>query len=470
MSSGGPLAAGQEGPSRIHQASLEVLAGTGVRFAGERALALFRRHGYRVEGQRVFFTEKPTLNALRSVPGSFTILARNPRHNLRLAPGVRSFGLGRGALTWVLPDGSHRRGTREDLLAATRLCQCLDVLQHWGPLIHPGDLDPLEAGAWSCRTMIKYTDKPYLYTGAQDIDLVALSLGTNRERMARRADFTLSYGQSTGIVTSPLYLAAEDCDTLMEYARCGIALHIASMPVAGTTGPCALAGVVVQQNCENLAAIVLAQLVRPGCPAFYGAIGGSTDMRSLRPLFGGAEARLIERAGLQMARFYGLLCRGNVGLTDSPSCDFQAGAQAMMHTLQVVRDGPEFLPGCGLLGSYLGASLAKIVLDAELIAIARRMLDPLRLDDPSLGLAALAEVGPGGCFLDHEHTLEHFRGLLASDVFQSTNYDRWAREGRQQAVHLAHEKALKLIAAYKRPPLDAELEAEIDGYVEAHRQ
>jgi trimethylamine--corrinoid protein Co-methyltransferase len=317
--------------------------------------------------------------------------------------------------------------------------------------------------------MIKYTDKPYLYTGAQDIDLVALSLGTSRERMARREDFTLSYGQSTGIVTSPLFLAAEDCDALMEYARCGIAFHIASMPVAGTTGPCTLAGVVVQQNCENLAAIVLAQLVRPGCPAFYGAIGGSTDMRSLRPLFGTAEARLIEGAGLQMARFYGLLCRGNVGLTDSPACDFQAGAQAMLHTMQVLREGPEFLPGCGLLGSYLGASLAKIVLDAELIDSARRMLEPLPLDEQSLGVEALDQVGPGGCFLDHDHTLRHFRGLLGSDVFQSTDYDRWAQAGRKQAVHLAHEKALKLIAAYERPPLDTGLEAELDAYVEAQR-
>src|SRR4030067_3406076 len=99
-------------------------------------------------------------------------------------------------------------------------------------------------------------------------------------------------------------------------------------------------------------------------------------MRSLRPLCGAAEARLIEGVGLQMARSYGLLCRGNAGLTDSPSCDFQAGAQAMLHTLQVVRDGPEFLPGWGLLGSYPGASLAKIVLDAELIAPARRTRDP----------------------------------------------------------------------------------------------
>jgi len=298
---------------------------------------------------------------------------------------------------------------------------------------------------------------------------VALALGSSREQMARRADFSVSYGQSTGIVTSPLFLAAEDCDTLMEYARCGIAFHIASMPVAGTTGPCTLAGVAVQQNCENLAAIVLSQLVQPGCPVFYGAIGGCSDLQSLRPLFGGAWARLIERAGLQLARRYGLLCRGNAGLTDSPSCDFQAGAQAMLHALQVVGDGPEFLPGCGLLGSYLGASLAKIVLDAELIAEARRLLAPLPCDRQALALEAIAEVGPGGCFLDHPHTLEHFRAALAGDgVFQSADYERWAAAGRKDAARLAHEKARRLLEGCQPPPLDQGLEAEVEAYVRRH--
>jgi trimethylamine--corrinoid protein Co-methyltransferase len=243
------------------------------------------------------------------------------------------------------------------------------------------------------------------------------------------------------------------------------------MPVAGTTGPVTLAGLVVQQNCENLAAIVLSQLVRPGCPVFYGALGGCTDLYSLRPLFGAAWARLIERAGLQLARRYGLLCRGNVGLTDAPSCDFQAGAQAMLHALQVARDGPEFLPGCGLLGSYLAASLAKIVLDAELIAEARRLAAPLPCDRGALGLEAIAEVGPGGCFLDHPHTLENFRAALSDNgVFQSADYERWAAGGRKDAARLAHEKALRLLAACERPPLDPGLEAELDAYVKRHWQ
>jgi trimethylamine--corrinoid protein Co-methyltransferase len=295
--------------------------------------------------------------------------------------------------------------------------------------------------------MIEYTDKPYLYNGREDIDLVALSLNTSREQMAGRSDFTRSFGQATGIVTSPLSLAAEDCETLMEYARCGIAFHVASMPLAGTSGPCTLAGLVMQQNCENLAAIVLSQLVRPGCPVFYGAIGGCADMRSLRPLFGTPEARLIERAGAQLARSYGLLCRGNAGLTDAPACDFQAGAEAMLHTLQVIRGGPEFLPGCGLLGSYLGASLAKIVLDAELIAVPGACWS--HPPGQALGVEP-SRVGPAA--LPRPPTL----GALPPPA-AGRRVSVWimsAGPNRREGANPPGRKALKLIASYERPPLD----------------
>jgi trimethylamine--corrinoid protein Co-methyltransferase len=460
-----PLSA--RGVSSIHEASLAVLANTGMRFASPAALELFRGRGFRLDGQRVFFDEKRILQALDSVPSRFTILARNPRRDRLLEPGAAAFGLGRGAVTWVEPDGQHRPGTRGDMVAVTKLFHRLDVLDFWGPLIHPADIEAVNAEIWARWMMIKLTDKPYLYSSADHIDLIALAYGTSRKQMADRSDFERSHGQATAMVVSPLSMSAQDCDDLIEYARCGIAFHIASMPVAGTSAPCTLAGLVVLQNCENLGPIVLSQLVRPGCPVFYGAIGGLSDMRSLRPLFGTVETRLIERAGMQMARSYGLLCRGGVGLTDAPACDFQAGAQAMLHALQAVREGPEFLPGCGLLGSYLGASLAKVVLDAELIALARRFLEPIRIDPESLAVDVIAEVGPGGHFVEHPHTLQHFRAELVSDtIFQAADYDRWAAGGRQQVVHRAHEKALRLIEGYQPPALDQALEAELDGYMQ----
>ena len=461
-----PLSA--RGIAAVHEASLAVLARSGVRFASPRAIELFRRNAFRVEGQDVFFAESDLRDALEKVPRRFTILARNPAHHLTLAPGAAALGLGRGALNMVEPDGSSRRATKEDLIAATKLCQSLEALKHWGPLVQPADVAPANANLWIVQAMAKYTDKPYNYSGSADIELVALCYGTTRRAMAERTSLAESYGQATVTALSPLALTAEDCENLIQYAECGIAFHIASMPIAGSTGPCTLAGLVVLQNCENLAAIVLAQLVRPGCPVFYGSIGGQADMRSMRPVFGSAESRVIERAGVQMAGHYGLLCRGNTGLTDSLACDFQAGAQAMMHALSILRHGPEFLTGCGLLGSYLGASLAKIVLDVELIEHAARLLTPLALDEESLAVEVMVEVGPAGQYADHAHTLAHCRTeFLTETSFGPGSYECSAGE-RQDAAQLAHEKALALMASYRRPPMDPGLEAEIDGYVRRH--
>ena len=457
----------ERGIAAVHEASLAVLARSGLRFASPRAIELFRRNAFRVEGQRVFFAESDLRDALEKVPRRFTILARNPRHHLELARGVSALGLGRGALNMVGPDGRSRRATTEDLIEATKLCQSLEALKHWEPLVEPCDVSPANAHLASAQAMAKYTDKPYNYSGWADIELVALCYGTTPRAMAQRASLAESYGQATVTTLSPLALTAEDCENLFRYAECGIAFHIASMPIAGATGPCTLTGLVVQQNCENLGAIVLAQLVRPGCPVFYGSIGGHADMRTMRPVFGSADSRLIERAGAQMAAHYGLLCRGNTGLTDSLACDFQAGAQAAMHALAILGHGPEFLTGCGLLGSYLGASLAKIVLDVELIEQAARLLVPLPLDEESLAVEVMAEVGPGGQYVDHAHTLAHCRTeFLAETCFGPASYERSAE--RKDAVRLAHEKAQALIASYRRPPMDPELEAEIDGYVRRH--
>ena len=459
----------KQGISAIHGASMEVLTNTGFRFVSETALQIFKKHGFRIEGQRVYFNEKQIRRALGSIPRSFTILARNPKHDILIKPGISSFGLGRGAVNVIQADGSIHRGNTEDVIAASKLCQMMDELEHWGPLVYPTDVEPDNVYLAAWQAMVKYVDKPYLYASRHHIDFVALAYGTTREQMARHSDFTRSYGQSTAVIQSPLSMFSEDCEDLIEYARCGIACNIASMPVAGTTGPCTLSGLVVQQNCENLAAMVFTQLVRPGCPVYYGAIGGRADMKSLTPRFGSAEARIIGRAGVQMAHSYKLACRGGAGITDAPVCDFQAGAQAMLNILSDLEKGPEFMPSCGLLGSYVGASLAKLVLDAELIAQAKRFIMPMNPTRERLAVEVIAEVGPGGHYIEHPHTLEHFRSeFFVDSIFQSLTYEQWGASGRNDAVNLAHEKARALIEAYERPPMDQGLEAEIDAFVRRH--
>lgn len=453
----------------IHNATMEVLEKVGVRFASETALKKFSDHGFQVDGQQVFFKETDVLNALATVPNQVEVLARNPNHNLLLTTESVTFGTGRGAVTMVDPDGTHRTGTCQDYINVAKLAQSIDTIKHWGPLIHPGDMNVVNSRLWMAKTMIEYIDKPYNYCSAADIDIIALSFGISRQDMKDRAGKGSSYGQGTVTAFSPLTLTAESCQDLFNFTECGIVFHIASMPIAGTTGPCTFPGLLVQQTCENLAPIVLSQLIRPGCPVFYGAIGSHADMRTMGTVFGSAEARSFEFAGAQMAKYYGLLCRGNAGLTDAPISDFQAGAESMQHMLNITRAGINFLPGFGLMGNYMEASLAKIVLDVELAKYANRYYTPMDLNPESLALDVIKAVGSGGEFVTHPHTRNHCRSAFSTPkIFNRMPYDQWITKGSKDATALAHEEALKIIDDYEQPPLDSAIKKDIERYVDKH--
>jgi trimethylamine--corrinoid protein Co-methyltransferase len=141
----------------------------------------------------------------------------------------------------------------------------------------------------------------------------------------------------------------------------------------------------------------------------------------------------------------------------------------MLSTLSMLQHGPNFVTGCGLLGSYMGASLSKIILDTEVITIARRYLAPVRTDREALSVDVIDDVGPGGTFLENMHTLKNFRSeFLTESLFRSVDYEKWKSMKKRVVVHLAREKALQLIDTYERPPMDPGMEKEIDAYLEAN--
>ena len=459
----------QDQVSAIHDATIEVLSETGFHFVCKQVQGIFQENGFRLENERIYFTEKQILKALETVPKSCTIRARNPAKDICMQQGNASFGLGRGAIYMVDPDGLHRHAVKDDITASYKLAQSMDVLEHSGPLAYPSDVDKTNVHLWQTQSAIRYTDKAYNLINRHDIDLVALAHATNRKEMAERSDFNRSPGHGTCNIQSPLTVSYEDCENLKEYTRLGIAFNVASMPVAGTSGPCTIAGTIVLQNAENLAPIVFSQLVRPGCPVIYGAIGGVADMKTLKPRFGTSEARIIERAGCQMAQSYGLLSRVSTSLTDAPAHDFQSGAQSMLGTLSVIQGSANFLTGCGLLGSYMGASIAKIILDAELVTMAHRYLSSIGSDADAMAVDVIGEVGPGSHFIDHPHTLENYRSEFAIDsLFKSPVYETGDEISTRDIVYAANEKARRLIDSYEMPPMDPGMREQLDEYVKAN--
>jgi trimethylamine--corrinoid protein Co-methyltransferase len=217
--------------------------------------------------------------------------------------------------------------------------------------------------------------------------------------------------------------------------------------------------------------VTLTQLVRPGTPVVYGTATSNVDLRTGAPATGSPESAIAVAVAAQLARRYGLPCRGGGALTDSPVPDAQSNYERMMLLMTSVLSGVNFmLHGAGSLESYLTVDFEQFVIDLELIAILRELVRPLEISPETLALDAIAAVGPGGFFLDAAHTLQHSRQahfLPAISVRQP--YDQWLAAGGQDAARRANARCRDLLAGYTQPPMDSPARGRLDDFVERRK-
>ena len=95
-----PLEKGQL--ATLHNACMKILSKVGVAFHDAEAVEIFKKHGFKVDGEKVFFSEDKVLKALETVPPEFTIQARNPEKSINIG-GDHYFSL----LAW--PKEAHTR-------------------------------------------------------------------------------------------------------------------------------------------------------------------------------------------------------------------------------------------------------------------------------------------------------------------------------------------------------------------------
>lgn len=449
---------------RIHEASLTLLEKTGLQTESAGLLSRCREYGLKTDGNRIFFTPAQVEDALALVPGRFRLLARNSARSLDFEPDQSFVGLGRSAAFVTLVTGERRQATRKDYIELMKLGQQLDEIRLVGNLVTPADIDPERVNSFMMAAQIRYSDKPYHLLHASDLPLLCSAFDIDAAELTAACERGEVYAHTTVNTLSPLAISPEQAEHLQAMALNGIAINISPAPAMGSSSPCSVAGTLAVNNAEVLAVLVISQLLRPGLPVLYGVFPAGTDMRSMGATYGSAEARIMERVAAQLAKGYGLLTRGNVGLTEAFACDYQAGAEAMLNFSEALHQKINYLPGCGILASFASASKAKLVLDAEMAATLRRMHRPWTATDEELALDLIGEVGPRGSFITRPHTYSRCRTeLFHPQVFCRSSYEKW-REG-ESLIGQAEGRAERLIAEYRNLPLGKEAEAQIEPLV-----
>jgi trimethylamine--corrinoid protein Co-methyltransferase len=231
----------------------------------------------------------------------------------------------------------------------------------------------------------------------------------------------------------------------------------------GGTAPVTLAGAVALGNAEMLSGLVLHQLKNPGAPFLYGHGVHHLDMKHMISVYGAApEFQLARLLAAEMGRFYGLPVWGYAGHSDSKLADGQAAADAQATVLVALLAKTNLNHDVGYLESGLTGSPEMMVLTNEIISLSRKFVEGVRLDDEALALDVIHQVGPGGDFLSHDHTLEHWQELWVPKLFDRQRFDAWQAQGSKDINARVREVAIGLMERHAVESLPDAVEREID--------
>ncbi len=458
---------GQSDIERIHRTSMQVLAEIGVLFPNQEALAIFEKHGVKVDGQKVFLTEDQVMEAIAQAPAQFTIHARNSERNVLIGDGVPVLAPGYGAPFIVDLDVGKRPATMDDYHKLAKLAHALPNQDLSGHLMaEPADMPPKTVHLQMLHANMLHSDKPFIgsaegSTGARHtMEMASILFG---EKVGERP---LTIGLINSL--SPLGYSSEMLEALMVYAHHRQPVIVAALSMAGSTGPITLAGVLVHQNAELLAGITLTQLINPGTPVVYGSTSTNLDMKTGGLIIGGPELSMMIGAHADLCRYYGLPSRSGGALTDSHTPDAQAGYESMFSLMTTFQSGIDVvLQAGGILSSYLSFSYEKFVLDDEICGLVRHWLKGIPVNEETLAFPVIAQAGPGGNYMMEMHTLDRCRTEFWQPAVSSRDgIESWMAAGRPDAAHRARQRWQKLVAEHQDPPLDPIIARQLRAFVD----
>jgi len=456
---------------RIHTATLDVIERVGVRFPSTRAQAIWAEHGATVDPGTGIVKAPAALieRAMTTAPAAYTLGARDATLDLPL-DGEHVYlgtdGCGIEVLDpWTL---EVRRSALADVGDIARVADALpEIAFHW-VAVSAQDVAPearsLEEVTAVWRNSTKHVQTESIVTAEEARVAIEMAAAIAGGREALRAHPVLSLMQCT---ISPLAHDGGAIDAGLEAAAAGVPVGYMTMASCAFSGPATVAGSLVVGNAEVIAALALLQLAYPGSPVYYAAAQTAMDLRSGAYTGGGPEDFLFGAVTNQLADFYKVPLSMGAYATGAKRSDWQAGLENGLSAFMASVVGSDMLLGAGLLHGSRIWSYEQMVLDCEIASIVGKMIEGVTVDDASLALDAIAEVGPGGDYLTSPHTRTAMKGLWKPRYLDRRPYGAW--EADPDKYHReALERARTLLRDHRPVPLDPALDAELSRMIAVH--
>jgi trimethylamine--corrinoid protein Co-methyltransferase len=443
----------------IHHGVCHILKHTGVLVEHEEAADRFQSVGAFVtrKGKNwiVKIPEWLVTESLSNTPKSVTYYARNPEKDFLLENNRVGFGTFGEQVNIIDPyTREYRKSTKQDCCKVYCLIDALDELAFCQRTLCPGDQLPATQAVHNFHALITHNSK-HITIGMVNkpsveviVKMAAAATG-GMEKLRERPICTCSC-----CVTSPLVLTERFCETLIAAVDSGINVDIMSMALAGGTGPVTLAGTIVQTVAEQLSGLILAQITRKGVNVTLGSCSTIMDLKTGLASTGAPEWGLVGAAMAKMGNYYHIPCRVGSGVSDSKLPDAQAAYQFTLNALPLSFAGANMVFGAGGIDSGLTFDYAKLIMDHECICHLRKMLESVYVNNETMALDLIHEIGPGGTFLDHRHTFERTRTQSAAWLFDRNTRDIWLdTTAGKDLTERAYAKAMEILENHQAAAL-----------------
>jgi len=452
---------------RIDNASKDILETIGVVFRDPIALADWRQVGAKVDGERVYLDRGLVDDLIATIPSDFTYHARDPQKNVRLGGRHSVFVPMTGAPYLRDLNDDRRTPTLDDLAMFHKLSHMLPALHSSAHhIVEPYDHPISQRHLRITYSSMKHSDKMFMGMttspkNAEDvINMCAILFGD---------DFIDSHPVTTGNCNgnSPLVWDETMLGALRAFSRRNQPVLCSPFVLGGANTPASIPATVAQLNAEALSALAYTQVIRKGAPAIYGHYLSTVSMRSGAPMAGTPEISLMNFMIGQMARYYKVPWRTSNTLGGAKTFDAQAGYESAATLAAVMHSGAHYIwHSAGWNEAGMHCSVAKFIVDAEQCAMAYRMAEGPQWDDFDEALAAIADIGPGGHYLGHPHTLEKFQtAFFMPELFDNNSIEQWTAEGAVEITGRALKYARNLLADYEEPKLDAGIDEALRDFI-----
>lgn len=458
--------------AQMHETALRVLAELGVKVLLPDAREIYAKGGALIEDDMVRIGPEMVAAALAVAPARFRIRAINPAREQMFEDGAMIFYPGAGCPNVADALRGRRPGSSESFTETLKLHQSFDVIHAFGPSAEPQDIPVHLRHYEMMRAQMVYGDKPmFIYARghrqvAESLEMIQTGFDLSDDDMANDV-----WALTVINTNSPRQIDMPMAQGIMDFARAGQLSVITPFCLAGAMAPVTVAGALVLQHAEALAAITLAQLVRPGAPVMYGGFSSNVDMKSGSPAFGTPEHIRCTIGSGQLARHIGLPWRSACGAA-SNAPDMQA-AQETTNSLWAALQANATLTvhAAGWQEGGLTFGYEKFINDIEALQTVAELCRPEPATPDDMGFEAIEEVAPGGHFFAAAHTMSRYADAFYTPlVADLSNFETWSGKGGQTSAERATGIWQRVLADFTPPPTGGNAAERLAPYIEAAKR